>query len=185
MVKFICPKGHGRTGFVNMAEMYKKFKPDIPFEYVFVRLESEVKELKEQMALGRRKFDIRSKPNTEETTVDNIPVSRWTPNEGYHPPIINSVSPHPITGESVLRYIVDSHAIWMPISDVDTEKEKISFDFDLIKEIRNPDNQFWWDWTEGDFLLADLFCMMHSVMGGFTPEQRVLDVVFSNKVLPL
>ena len=46
-------------------------------------------------------------------------------------------------------------------------------------------NQFWWDWTEGDFLLADLFCMMHSVMGGCTTEQRILDVVFSTEVLPL
>ena len=185
MTKFICPKGHGRTGFVNMAEMYKKFKPDIPFEYVFVRMEKEVEQLKEQVARGKREFDIGNVENTEERTVDNLPVDRWASDRGYHPPIIDSVSAHPITGELVLRYMVDSHAVWMPISDVDIEKEKISYDFTLIKEIRNPDNQFWWDWTEGDFLLADLFCMMHSVMGGFTSEQRVLDVVFSNKALPL
>lgn len=185
MVKFSCPQGHGRTGFINMAGMYQKVQPDISFEYVFVRMEKELEQLQKQIAMGKREFDIANVENIEERTAYNLPVERWAGQKTYQPPIINPISSHPVTGEPVLRYMVDTHAIWIPIPGVDMEEEKDVFEEKLNNEIRNPDNQFWWDWTEGDFLLADLFCMMHSVMGGFTTEQRILDVVFSTEVLPL
>lgn len=185
MIKFSCPQGHGRTGFVNMAELHKKVQCDTLFEYVFVRMEQQLEQVKEQMAMGKREFTITNVENIEERNAYNRPASRWLTDLDYHPPIIDSVSPHPITGEPVLRYMIDTHTAWIPIPGVGVEKEKEVFDKILIAEIEDPDNQFWWDWTEGDFLLSDLFCMKHCVMGGFTPEQRVLDVVFSTEAVSL
>lgn len=36
----------------------------------------------------------------------------------------------------------------------------------------NQDQQEWWSWTEGDFLLPNLFSYAHGVRGGFAPGTR-------------
>jgi len=189
METFTCPKGHGRTGFIDMAKMCKKLKVDRSFEYVFIRSATEAEQLEEQMAAGKREFYINNTENTEsiftiatEGIVEYAPPQRYDSDTGYSPPIMDSVSPHPITGEPVLRYMVDSfHVKWLPVPDMMTEKQLL--DEKLSEAIADFDNQFWWDWTVGDYLLVDLFCMQHSVLGGFTPEQRVLDVVFSTEAV--
>jgi hypothetical protein len=58
MIKFSCPQGHGRTGFVNMAELHKKVQCDTLFEYVFVRMEQQLEQVKEQMAMGKRESSL-------------------------------------------------------------------------------------------------------------------------------
>jgi len=171
MKTFTCPKGHGRTGFIDMAKMCKKLKVDRSFEYVFIRLTSEAEQLEEQMAAGKREFYINNMENTDEGTVDYTPLQRYDSDTGYSPPIMNVVALHPITGEPVLRYMLDSHVKWLPVPDMMTERQLL--DDSLLEAIANFDNQFWFD----------LFCMQHSVLGGFTSEQRVLDVVFSKEAV--
>ena len=190
MKTFTCPKGHGRTGFIDMVKMCKKLKVDRSFEYVFMRSATEAEQLDEDEIKVLREFYINNTENTEsiftnatESTVEYAPPQRYD-EKRHSPPIMDSVSPHPLTGESVLRYMVDPfHVKWLSVPDMMTEKQLL--DEKLSEAIADFDNQFWWDWTEGDFLLVDLFCMKHCVMGGFTSEQRVLDVVFSTEAVSL
>lgn len=42
----------------------------------------------------------------------------------------------------------------------------------LHKEIAKTENQIWWEWDEGDFVVPDLYRMIHTAQGGFDVGQR-------------
>jgi alpha-ketoglutarate-dependent taurine dioxygenase len=59
--------------------------------------------------------------------------------------------------------------------------EPSSLDIKLYQEItqwvskeivEKQQDSFWWNWSEGDFILIDLSRMVHAVKGGFLPEER-------------
>jgi len=59
--------------------------------------------------------------------------------------------------------------------------EPSSLDIKLYKEINEwifaeivekQQNVFWWNWSEGDFILIDLSRIVHAVKGGFLPGER-------------
>lgn len=169
MTKFDCPKGHGSTGFINMIDIYSKldqelkdFFDNISFAH-FLNARSD-----EDGVIG-----VREKIAAGETTVLQTPRHAFRSGAEISTPVRSAVVPHPFTEELVLRY--------MPIDENVTlldPKQRAHADDAVVKLLHDPENQVWWEWAEGDYVFADLFVTAHSVRGGFSLGERVLDVAF-------
>jgi len=93
---------------------------------------------------------------------------------GAHHPALRS---HPTTGKTCLWYtgpecdpttgpdpLFDEYKDWMR-----TIKE--------TGQLYQPENQFSWEWTEGDFLVWDNTCVVHAFYGGWEYGKRKFDKV--------
>lgn len=171
MTTFTCPEGHGNTGMVNMIEVYedldvetKEFYEQV--NYVFMHdpsgRASWMDEAREEMLLGNKVIPLESVP-TEELPVRKAVVS------------------HPRTGETTLRYMCSPNCVVLPLQDKNmdqTNEQKRIFDKEIKEKIRDPEYQLWWEWAKGDLVIVDLFCIYHSVKGGFTVGERILDRIY-------
>jgi alpha-ketoglutarate-dependent taurine dioxygenase len=81
-------------------------------------------------------------------------------------------------GKKILR--LNPHSTKEALFKVGTS-EPSSLDIELYKEItqwvsteivEKQQDSFWWNWSEGDFILIDLSRMVHAVKGGFSLGQR-------------
>tara|TARA_B110001454_G_C12697350_1_gene425045 strand:- start:669 stop:1568 length:900 start_codon:yes stop_codon:yes gene_type:complete len=186
MELFTCPKDHGRTGFVDMVEAVKGLSAEVVAnlentEYIVVRSFDDIEEATEQIKSGSREISILNKSGQAERGGLADP-SDDRRSDYYFPSIRQAIEKHPLTDELVIRYEID----WSPSGNgagtcitFTSAERRIEVD-ELVKGLYlNPDNQFWWEWTQGDFLLADLVVMGHAVTGGFLPTERLLDVTFN------
>jgi len=145
-----CPKDQGETGFVNYGDLYNSLPDDLKdltrdepafIEYPPVSPSTRLK----TYLVASKEFCAKVR---EGHCGDSIPIR----------PI---ALPHPITGEYSIRHHNCSATGFMNpnISDDVFHKLKQTItDFTM-----NEDNQFWWQWTVGDFLLVDFWMMCHSV----------------------
>ena len=202
MEVFTCPKNHGRTGFVNLAECTSRLPIETvnylrDFEFIVVRQAEDGDEAIKQVESGSREVSIKNKRRLG----PDGRLMHGDANDYYDAHVRKAIEDHPLTNEPVLRYELD----WIYLDNFPRGPKEIDnwhrsqrgqtatgtcftycskedrLEIDLLgQEIYlNPDNQFWWEWTQGDFLLADLFVMAHTVTGGFQPEERRLDVTFN------
>ena len=98
---------------------------------------------------------------------------------GIHPVLRT----HPITARTGLhisgRFMVPEKCnmfnLDLPESEqyLDTPPQYQEFMAWLWQEIKNPENWEWWRWQEGDFLLWDNRCFVHSFTGGWSRGDRV------------
>lgn len=171
MTKFDCPKGHGSTGFINMIDIYSKLDQDSKDFFDNTTFAHFLNARSDEDGVA----DFREKIAAGETVV------RQTPHHGLArsgaeilTPVRSAVVPHPFTEEPVLRYMpVDEN-----VTLLDLEEQRVHADFVLQNLLDDPENQVWWEWTEGDYIFADLFVTAHSVRGGFSLGERVLDVAY-------
>ena len=170
MTKFDCPKGHGNTGYVNMMDIYSKldqehqdFYNNLSFMAYLGSPEDlcEVAEVYKKMTAG-------------ETKILQQPTQDFRNESGRETPVRKAVVPYPLTDELTLRYIPEPTFLVLP----EFHQQREVADAALQELIDDPDNQVWWEWTEGDYVFADLVVTAHSVKGGFAHGERVLDVAF-------
>lgn len=145
-----CSKDEGETGFVNYGDLYNSlpdyFKDLTRNELAFIEqpLTGPSKRLFNHM-VASDKFCSEMREGHYEGFVPIRPVAL----------------PHSITGEYSIRHHPGMATGFMNpdiSTDVLYELKKIVMDFTI-----NEDNQFWWQWTVGDFLLVDFWMMCHSV----------------------
>ena len=88
------------------------------------------------------------------------------------------VIPHLNSGKKILRlHPYDNGEILCRVglnepsdSDMRLYEEITKWIFNEIVE--KEQDAFWWNWSEGDLILIDLSTTIHSVTGGFLPEER-------------
>ena len=199
MELFTCSKHHGRTGFVNLAEVTSRLPIETvdrlrDFEFTVVRQAEDGDEAKKQVESGSREICITNK----RAVGPDGQLMHGGNDDYYYAHVRKAIETHPLTNEPVFRYELD----WMYLDNFVIEpettlegmkgqtvtgtcftyssgKDRLEVDRLLQEIYLNPDNQFWWEWTQGDFLVADLFVMAHSVTGGFQSDERRLDVTFN------
>jgi len=176
MYHFTAPKGTGSTGFVDMQALCDK----LPTEYRSFL----------EAALIIHLPNWQSIPASQEEFTKQFMWKRnaghdviWTEDTGQ---IVGSfarkaIEDSPHTGEPTLR-TCPCKAAWglqdylLKIDgNLPTEKDEEFFKeiMDWVtSEIKNPDNQIWWEWEQWDVVVPDLFRMAHGVHGGFEPGQR-------------
>ena len=202
MELFTCSKRHGRTGFVNLAECTSRLPIETvdrlrDFEFIVARQAEDGEEAKKQVESGSREVCIRNK----RALGPDGRLMHGDDSDHYYAHVRKAIETHPLTNEPVFRYECD----WIYLDNFikgpeagdnwlesqsgqsstgtcftySSESERLEVDRLAQGIYLNPDNQFWWEWTQGDFLLADLFVMAHSVTGGFQSDERRLDVTFN------
>ena len=162
MEKFQCSDDSGHTYFVDMTKIFQ----DLSKEYQ----------------------DFLSK------CVNKVDTTEFRP--GHEPVKIvkdfDCVKVHPITGEKTIRVSLSSADGRLnslsKFDGRDPNKEEINKHTELISWIcnevwTNKDIRMVLKWKEGDLAVPDLFKLAHSVSGGFTKNQRILQGKFG-KALP-
>jgi len=180
MTKFDCPKGHGNTGYVNMINIYSKldqehqdFYNNLSFmAYINTLVGYTLNEPRGKVSDGV--IEAYKKMAAGETTISQQPNTAFRHERPTMTPVRKAVVPHPLTDELTLRYVPEPSYLVLPEFH---EQRKVA-DAALKELINDPDNQVWWEWTKGDYVFADLVVTAHSVKGGFTDGERVLDVAF-------
>lgn len=148
MKKFTCDSSVGKTGFVDASKLFN----DMPDDWKNFLINAEIQE----------KY----------------------PGDWNEKHIRNAAERHHITKEYVVRITATKQT-----DGCDTLQQLISVDkrppslndvkkFTKIKEwifkqvFYQDSRQLWWNWSQGDLLIPDLFKMHHAVTDGFSPEQR-------------
>jgi alpha-ketoglutarate-dependent taurine dioxygenase len=151
---FKCREGFGSTGFVDSQKIFKELSSDhISF-------------------LDRISITLCDE--------NYLPVNSFIDEKNIlfesHPyaPCLE----HPLTKEKTIRVDISRpHTIF----EIDKRKpsiKEIQFFLEIYEIIRrkvvdNIDNQFWWNWSQNDVLIVDLFQLYHAVRGGFLPHERI------------
>lgn len=176
MHKFSCPPGTGGTGFVDTSKLWqdlpshhKGFLQNAQIIHFPVFLGDEIK-IAESVThfsswLGKGNKVIW-------TTINNELVPSFARNAMEHHP--NSGMPClmvcPCEKSCGPQDFILSVAGKSPSKDHKNQFVEL-FKW-LRKEIDKPENQIWHEWEEGDFLVLDLFRMIHTAQGEFDVEQR-------------
>lgn len=176
MYHFTAEPGTGSTGFVDMQMLYTK----LPAEYKNLLDSATIIHIPNWQSKPKSKEEFAAKFKSKCDAGHDV---IWTEDTGK---IVGSfsrpaVQENPNTGVPTLR-VCPCEAEW-GVQDyllkVDgrkpTEAEQETFyeavDW-ILKEIRDPENQIWWEWQQEDLVMPDLFRMAHGVHGGFQPGQR-------------
>ena len=152
-------KGTGNTVLVDLEDLYDK----CPKEYINY--------LQDLMVHHRSGVN-----NPDGTT-----------HSGSHHPGLRT---HPITGNTSLFYtgpecdpsdgpseLFDEYKQWMR-GDAPPPGEASEGGWPGYQgQLFQLENQFVWDWSEGDFLIWDNTCIIHGFYGGWVYEERVFDKV--------
>ncbi len=154
-----CSKDEGETGFLNYAHLYDSLPSHLQdiarTEPAFIkhppceRLGGHLVASEEQCA------EVRAlPPHLRVDQPDEIPP----PGAVAVRPI---ALPHPVTGEYSIR---QQPGLATGFLNPDIAKRDIMDLKQAIVDFNvNEDNQFWWQWTVGDFLLVDFWKMCHCV----------------------
>ena len=170
MTKFDCPKGHGNTGYVNMMNIYSKLDQEHQDFYNNLSFISYIGSLEDPYEVA----EVYKRMTAEETKILQRSTQDFRLKSGSETPIRKAVVPHPLTDELTLRYVPEPNNLVLP----ELHEQREVADAALRELINDPDNQVWWEWTKGDYVFADLVITCHSVKGGFTDGDRILDVAF-------
>ena len=147
MYKFTCGKENGRTAFVDSLDILNLFT-------------NEERDLLDKSMISSCKegeLDLKNKP--------------------VHYDTIDAMASHPFLGIESLRVdcsnqqklvLVANSEPWLDeIAIFDSIKEKVMENIEKNEKIRH-----YWEWSQGDLLIVDVFSLYHSVFGGFTSDQR-------------
>ena len=176
-----CPADQGETGFVNYAHLYDSLPDHLQdlarTEPAFIKFPSTARIDGHLVASEEICATVRALP--PELRLDR-------PDEPPPPgalPVRPMAVQHPITGEYAIR-----HQPGQPTGFLNpdiAENDFVELKQAIVDFTYDEDNQFWWQWTVGDFLLVDFAMMAHcvspypigtrSMMGchGYTPGKTL------------
>lgn len=154
-----CPKDEGETGFLNYVHLYDSLPGHLQdiarTEPAFLLFPPSGRLAGHLVASEEQCAEVRALP----------PHLRLAQPDEHPPPgaiVVRPIAlPHPITGEYSIR-----HCPGQPTGFINPDIAKSDF-IELKQAIVDftidEDNQFWWQWTVGDFLLVDFSVMAHCV----------------------
>lgn len=156
-----CPKDEGETGFLNYSHLYDSLPGHLQdiarTEPAFLRFP-----IDPSGRLGGHL--VASKEACAE--VRALPPHLRLAQPDEHPPpgavAVRPIAlPHPVTGEYSIR-----HQPGLPTGFMNpdiAESDFIELKQAIVDFTIDEDNQFWWQWTVGDFLLVDFWKIAHCV----------------------
>ena len=179
MRHFSCKKTEGRTGFVDASQILLEMP------------ENMLKFLRKCMVIHYPRLDFEPESINEMVTNFHSSIRGLLPicwvrdgsvEKAAYPRA--AISPHPSRGVEVLRvcpcrerwgvqdvlYSVDGNA--------PSEMQIKGFEEVILwleSKVDYKDNQWWHEWVEGDFVIPDLFVMIHSAEAGFDVGEREFD----------
>ncbi len=137
-----CLKSEGSGGFIDFADLYDSL-PSI---------------LKHFAVTEPAFLETTGECEWSETGQDGVQVClREATDEDNIRPL---ALPHPVTGRMTLRA---SPNFGIGLLDQSLQHLAMRLTRFVRDYIKDPANQFWWDWEEGDFVLVDLHYMCHTV----------------------
>jgi len=178
MHTFTCSPHVGRTGFVNSIELFNDLSEE---DKDFLRRclivctpSSDWGDTTE--CHGSIQF-------LEQVKEGKLKIEITEPDGGKVPAFSKAaVCQHPVTGEEILRISPKNPPYrgdyLLRVDDRLPTNSELDH-FDKINswveyEVRvNRQRPYWYEWTQGDFLIVDLFCLIHGVMGGFEVGERI------------
>jgi len=152
MIKVTCPKDYGKTGFINMANLYSDLSIDL------------------KNFLDN--FEI-------ELTFDTDPSGTlMLTNSKNEFKKMLAVKNHPYTNKKVLRIPLykDEYNFAK-----DIEQNKINEIQSIIELAISEDSKYsnWIMWEKNDVVIVDLFVMAHAVKGGFYLGERIFSRIWA------
>ena len=154
-----CSKEEGETGFVNYVHLYDSLPGHLQdiarTEPAFIRFPPSERLEGHLVASEEQRAEVRALPSYLRLDYPDEP-----PPPGAVP-VRPMALPHPVTGKYSMRHQPGQPTGFMnpDIADSDfIELKQAIVDFTM-----DEDNQFWWQWTVGDFLLVDFAVMAHCV----------------------
>lgn len=166
MRQFDCAADSGATGFIDMSSVWESLATSNPDLADFAArsrftviptIEGSEESWNHAVSQGEHPFYIDDQPHYSKPAVDALSeTSKKVLRVGFHDQYLFSVDGKPPTG--------DDHKL---------AEQLLAFVVDTC--MREPTNvTSWWHWTQGDFMLVDLFKMQHAVRGGFDRGDRIL-----------
>lgn len=173
MKTFTCEKKFGKTLFLNLIKLYN----DCPQQYIDLLLQNKLEHhiataaeygidapQKTTINLDQYKLDATAaatEQNIEEAKINNFPS------------IFYPFRTHPITKETIL--------FWPTYSSVQLHGGSKPWFEEFKQWIKNylDQEKNWYEieWDQGDVIIFDNRCMLHTFTPGWEPEQRVFDQI--------
>lgn len=151
---FKCKEGFGSTGFVDSHKIYSELSSDC--------------------------LDFLNRISVTLCDENYLPINSFVDEKDIcfqvHP--YAPCQAHPITREKTIRMDIFSPHTIFRIDDKKPSVKEMQFFLEIYETVRtkvidNVENQFWWNWSQNDILIVDLFHLYHAVRGGFLPHQRI------------
>jgi hypothetical protein len=180
MRRFKCDSKLGQTGFVDASEILK----DIPYDLIKFLRSAElihypplVHGMPSKISEFNKKFMF---------SVRNMEREIWCSDGPMDVPSYphSAICIHEELGCEVLRLCPcveqwgSNHVLFSVNGKSPTSSDLLMFDRCvewLENALLKEDNQWWHEWEEGDFLIPDLFVMIHSAKAGFKIGDREFD----------
>lgn len=159
MTKFNCDPTVGTTGFIDNSQLYY----ELPEKW--------------QQFLDRCTIMDYMQGDLAENFDDNF---EFKSHDGYTYRSVprKAVFVHPQTLKKIIR--INPIYVFPRLMSID-DRKPTQDEQDFLVEIadfyrnevwNNPDRPMWWQWSEGDLLVPDLWIMIHGVRGGFDYGER-------------
>lgn len=180
MRHFKCSSSVGQTGFVDASELLEK-------------LPSQMYEFLKAARLIHYPIFVNKRPDPANTMTEHFAHMMNDMHEQIwsvdgHMEIAsnahNAIERHPSLGYEVLRLCPcveqwgNQHLLFSVGGEKPTEKDIAQFaeiQRWLSSELENRENAWFHEWHEGDFLIPDLFIMIHAARAGFSAGEREFD----------
>ncbi len=179
MRHFRCDSGLGETGFINMLLLAEKLPPEM-LDFLSRSRVIHYPTINRKITTGAEISRLFMQ------SVSNLEEQIWC-QDGEIEVACHAHSPlesHPHSGNSVLRLCPCDEEwgvqhILLSVDSLQPSIEQGKFFEEihrwLSSETLNIDNQWWHEWEEGDFVIPDLFVMLHSAKAGFQIGEREFD----------
>ncbi len=152
MIKITCSKEYGKTGFINMENLYSDLSIDL------------------KNFLDNSKIQLSFSTNDLGQLITN--------NDNVESEKLMVVKHHPYTNKKVLRIPLyeDEYTFSNNI-----DQNKINEIQSIIKLAMSEDSKYsnWIMWEKNDVVIVDLFVMAHAVKGGFYLGERIFSRIWA------
>lgn len=180
MRNFKCSSSVGQTGFVDASEMLEK-------------LPNEMYEFLKTAQLMHYPIFVNKRPDPSEKMTSNffnkmslMQEEIWSLDgeKEILSKVHNAIQEHPSMGYEVLRLCPcieqwgNQHLLFSvngEIPNTDQVNYFNSIQNWLSSELTNEENAWFHEWEQGDFLIPDLFIMIHAAKAGFSSGEREFD----------
>ena len=180
MRNFKCNKSVGQTGFIDSSFLVQMMPLEL---YQFMKRAKLI-----HYPIFVRKFPDDHNAMTEKFTklVKNMEKEIWTTDGDVEisSHAHNAIETHPTFGQEVLRLCPcrerwgNQHLLFSVDDSTPTDEENKMFDEVcqwLEQQLLNEELIWYHEYSEGDFVVPDLFTMIHAARGGFDPGEREFD----------
>jgi hypothetical protein len=173
MTNFTCDTSFGKTLFLDLTKMYNSCPKEFIYFLSRSKLEHHIATAKEhninapvKTEVNMDQYELDSKTIENELEIEKAKIKNL-------PSIFFPLRTHPITKETILFWPTYSSVQLHGGSKPWFEEFKI-----WVKNyIDNKNNWHEWEWDQGDVIIFDNRCMLHTFTPGWKPEERVFDQI--------